>query len=222
MHILVVEDDAQERYWLGTKLRSCGHMCRLVAEKGCALRSLKEEAFDVVVLDRILSGTSTLDVLADLKARPHPPVLMLSALDSPEARVDGLRAGADDYLGKPCHFHELLVRLENLARRPGYGDRDDKRLVVDDLVMDTVSRDIRRGGVRIDLTDKEFKLLHVLMQNKGQNVTRSMLIEKVWGLQFFPQTNLIDVHISKLRTKIDKDQSYPLLRTVRSVGYALG
>lgn len=222
MRVLVVEDDEHVRHWLGCKLRACGHACRLVDSGECALHSIEKEAFDVVVLDRMLPCMSGLDVLSHLNGRPHPPVMILSALDGPEERVDGLRAGADDYLGKPFHFSELLVRLEVLAKRQSRAIQDENLLVAGDLTMDTVTREVHRGGERIDLTDKEFKLLQVFMLHKGQTVTRAMLLQKVWGYSFDPQTNLIDVHMSKLRTKIETDVERPLLKTIRSVGYVLG
>lgn len=222
MRVLVVEDDAQVRHCLSCKLRSSGHACHFVETGECALRSLSQEAFDVIVLDRGLPSLDGIEVLNRLNGRTHPPVIILSAQDAPEDRVDGLRAGADDYLGKPFHFSELLVRLEILARRNTHTQADDTLLIVDDLELDTISREVRRGGVAIDLTDKEFRLLLVLMRHKGQAVTRTMLLEKVWGYQFDPQTNLIDVHISKLRAKIDKDHPSPLLKTIRAVGYVLG
>lgn len=222
MRVLVVEDDEHVRYWLGCKLRACGHACRLVETGECALASIEAEAFDVVVLDRMLPRMDGLEVLTQLTGKPHPPVMMLSALDGPEERVDGLRAGADDYLGKPFHFSELLVRLEILSKRQGWAAQDDTILVVEDLVMDTVTRQVARQGHVIELTDKEFKLLQVLMAHKGLAVTRAMLLERVWGGNFDPQTNLIDVHMSKLRNKIDKGNPRPLLRTIRAVGYVLG
>lgn len=222
MRVLVVEDDDSVRHWLGNKLQACGHACRLVDSGECALENLQREAFDVVLLDRMLPCMSGLDVLHQLDGRPHPPVLILSAVDGAEDRVDGLRAGADDYLGKPFHFSELLVRMEILSKRPSRFAAADTQLVVDDLTINTMTRTVQRGSKKIDLTEKEFKLLQVLMENKGQTVTRTMLLEKVWGYTFDPQTNLIDVHMSKLRTKIDKNHPRPLLRTIRAVGYVLG
>ena len=221
MRILVVEDDSKVSHWLGSKLSSCGHVCRLVADGECALKTLEEEAFDVVVLDQMLPKMNGIEVLEHLRGRHHPPVMILSAIDGPEKRVDGLRAGADDYLGKPFLFDELLVRLELLSRRTA-ADRDGRTLHVDDLCLDEVSRKVRRAGQAIDLTDKEFKLLTVLMRHKRQTVTRTMLLEKVWGYNFAPQTNLIDVHMSKLRAKIDRGHERSLLHTVRAIGYVLG
>lgn len=221
MRVLVVEDDDHVRHWLGCKLRACGHACRLVETGECALRSIREEVFDVVLMDRMLPAMTGLDVLTELNGQPHPPVMILSALDGPEDRVDGLRAGAEDYLGKPFHFTELLVRLEILARRRAAQAAEDGRLAADDLTLDTVTREVRRAGRKVELTDKEFRLLAVLMTHRGQTVPRAMLLEKVWGYTFDPQTNLIDVHMSKLRTKIDKDFDRPLIKTIRSVGYVL-
>ncbi|MCW2248966.1 DNA-binding response OmpR family regulator [Azospirillum fermentarium] len=223
MRVLVVEDDAAVSYWIGAKLNGAGHACRCIRDGAAALDLLGREAFDVVVLDRMLPILDGMEVLKRLEGTRHPPVLVLSALDETSDRVAGLRAGADDYLGKPFDFAELLVRLEHLARRHGQvmaapGDR----LTVADLVMDVGERHVTRQGVPIDLTDKEFKLLHILMSNAGQTVTRSMLLEKAWGYGFNPQTNLVEVHMFKLRSKIDRDFSPPLLRTVRAIGYALG
>ncbi len=222
MRILIVEDDRKVSHWLGTKLRARGHACSLVEDGERALEALEAEAFDVVVLDQMLPHMSGLEVLRRLHGRNHPPVMILSAIDGPEKRVDGLRAGADDYLGKPFHFDELLVRLELLSRRTATADHDGRILYVEDLSLDEISRTVRRAGRPVELTDKEFKLLNVLMRHKGQTVTRTMLFEKVWGYAFAPQTNLIDVHMSKLRAKIDRGHARALLQTVRAIGYVLG
>lgn len=222
MRVLVVEDDNNVSHWLNSKLKACGHACRLVGSGESALDALAEEAFDVVVLDQMLPKMGGLEVLRMLSGRHHPPVLILSALNGPENRISGLRAGAEDYLGKPFHFDELLIRLELLSRRNSESETDRRFLHVEDLTLDVMLREGRRNGRQIDLTDKEFKLLHVLMAHKGQTVTRSMLLEKVWGYSFAPQTNLIDVHMSKLRAKVDRGCAQSLLRTVRAIGYVLG
>ncbi|SMH40016.1 response regulator transcription factor [Azospirillum agricola] len=222
MRVLVVEDDAAVSYWIGAKLNGSGHACRFAGDGEGALRLLAEEAFDVVVLDRMLPKLDGMEVLKRLHGTRHPPVLVLSALDETSDRVAGLRAGADDYLGKPFDFAELLVRLEHLARRHGRAAAPGDVLTVSDLVMDVPERRVTRRGVPIELTDKEFKLLHILMSNPGQTVTRNMLLEKAWGYGFNPQTNLVEVHVFKLRGKIDKDFDPPLLRTIRAIGYALG
>lgn len=223
MRVLVVEDDAAVSYWIGAKLNGSGHSCRFSGDGEEALRLLAEEAFDVVVLDRMLPKLDGMEVLKRLDGTRHPPVLVLSALDETSDRVAGLRAGADDYLGKPFDFAELLVRLEHLSRRHGQAmAAPGDLLTVGDLVMDVAQRRVTRQGVPIELTDKEFRLLHILMSNPGQTVTRTMLLEKAWGYGFNPPTNLVEVHVFKLRSKIDKDFDPPLLRTVRAIGYALG
>lgn len=222
MRVLVVEDDVKVSYWLGSKLQAGGHSCRLVESGEDALQALGGEVFDVMVLDRMLPGIDGMEVLRRLQGRPHPPVLILSTIDQASDRVAGLRAGADDYLGKPFDVSELMVRMELLVRRARSTPDLDRYLHIEDLRLDLLKREVERGGKPIPLTDKEFLLLRTLAENPGQTVPRSMLLEKVWGLQFDPQTNLIDVHVSKLRAKIDKDFSIPLLKTVRSLGYVLG
>lgn len=221
MRVLIAEDDSRVRHWLGAKLQVSGYQCMLVDNGELALKVVNEEAFDIIILDRMLPKMNGLDVLFQLKEKRHPPIIILSALDQPDDRVEGLRAGADDYLGKPFHFTELVARIEVLIRRFNksfeYGV-----LQTSDLMMDVVKRTAQRGKVRLDLTEKEFHLLRVLLEHSGQIVTRGMLLQKIWGYEFDPQTNLIDVHMSKLRTKLDKDFEVPLLKTIRSVGYVLG
>ncbi|KAF1072021.1 MAG: Transcriptional activator protein CzcR [Pseudomonas citronellolis] len=219
MRVLVVEDDPSVSHWLSSKLSSTGHQCRLTHDGESALQMLSEEVFDVMVLDRVLPQMDGIHVLNHLRDSIHPPVLMLSANDQISDRVDGLRAGADDYLGKPFDFTELLLRLEVLARRR---TASEDLLYIQDLRIDLAHRKVSRGGKRIDLTDKEYRLLQILAEHPGQTVTRSMLLEKVWGYHFDPQTNLIDVHMSKLRSKIDKGYATPLIRTIRTIGYVLG
>jgi two-component system OmpR family response regulator len=221
MRILVVEDDASVGHWISSKLHASGHNCKITDNGEGALLLIKNEAFDVVVLDRILPKMDGLEVLTHLKDCSRPPVLILSANDQTADRIEGLRAGADDYLGKPFDFTELLLRLELLTRRHALAQSSDN-LQIEDLRIDLGRREVSRRGQHIDLTDKEFKLLQVLAENRGQTVTRSMLLEKVWGYHFDPQTNLIDVHLSKLRNKIDKDFTPALLRTIRAIGYVLG
>ncbi|MCQ9427191.1 response regulator transcription factor [Pseudomonas sp. LJDD11] len=221
MRILVVEDDASVSHWLSSKLHACGHNCRLVDDGEDALQMIRQEAFDVVVLDRILPRMDGIEVLNRLQGSPRPPVLILSANDQTSDRVDGLRAGAEDYLGKPFDFTELLLRLEILARRRAQ-TAGNESITIQDLHIDITLRKAQRAGQAIELTDKEFRLLHLLAEHTGQTVTRSMVLERVWGYHFDPQTNLIDVHMSKLRTKIDKGYSHSLLRTIRSSGYVLG
>ena len=220
MRILVVEDDVSVGHWISGKLHASGHNCKIVDNGEGALQFIQEEVFDAVVLDRTLPKMDGIEVLSRLKDRARPPVLILSANDQTADRIEGLRAGADDYLGKPFDFTELLLRLELLTRRRAQENADN--LQIKDLRIDLSRRQVTRSGQRIDLTEKEFKLLQVLAENRGQTVTRSMLLEKVWGYHFDPQTNLIDVHMSKLRNKIDKDFTPALLRTIRATGYVLG
>jgi two-component system OmpR family response regulator len=221
MRVLVVEDDPSVSHWLGSKLHACGHNCRMTDNGEGALDMIQREAFDVVILDRVLPKMDGIEVLNQLTGKPRPPILVLSANDQTADRVEGLRAGADDYLGKPFDFTELLLRLELLARRHQQHSHDEL-LLIDDLQVDLGRRTVSRDGQRIDLTDKEFKLLQVLAEHRGQTVTRSMLLERVWGYHFDPQTNLIDVHLSKLRTKIDKGFARQMIRTIRAIGYVLG
>ncbi|AVO54476.1 response regulator transcription factor [Ectopseudomonas mendocina] len=221
MRVLVVEDDPSVSHWLGSKLHACGHNYRLADNGEGALSMIESEAFDVVILDRVLPKMDGIEVLTRLHGRPRPPILILSANDQTSDRVEGLRAGADDYLGKPFDFTELLLRLELLARRH-QSSAQDEILHIEDLQIDLARRTVMRGQQRIDLTDKEFKLLQVLAEHQGQTVTRSMLLERVWGYHFDPQTNLIDVHLSKLRNKIDKGFQRQMIRTIRAIGYVLG
>lgn len=221
MRVLVVEDDPSVSHWLGCKLHACGHNCRLIDNGECALQMIGSEVFDVVILDRILPKMDGIEVLQRLHGQNRPPILILSANDQSSDRVEGLRAGADDYLGKPFDFNELLLRLELLARRH-QRQAPSEILQIQDLRIDLASRRVQRGEKAIDLTDKEFKLLQVLAEHAGQVVTRGMLLEKIWGYNFDPQTNLIDVHLSKLRTKLEKGFEHPLIKTVRAIGYVLG
>lgn len=222
LRVLVIEDDQSVRYWIGAKLRGAGHDCRFAGDGEEALSRLRDEAFDVAVLDRMLPGADGLEVLRRLRGTPHPPILILSALGESGDRVAGLRAGAEDYLAKPFDFAELLIRLERLAQRGAEARKDGAVLRFADLTLDLSSRRVARGGIPIDLTDKEFRLLHILMSNPGRTVSRTMLLEGVWGDGFSPPTNLIEVHVSKLRAKIDRDFTPALIKTVRAIGYVLG
>ena len=177
--------------------------------------------FDVLIIDRMLPRCDGLAILKRLrKAGTTTPALVLSALGNVDDRVAGLEAGGDDYLPKPFAFRELLARVECLARRPRNA-APQSALAVGDLVLDRLSRTVRRAGKEIALQPREFQLLDYLMQNAGKIVTRTMLLEKVWDYHFDPQTNVIDVHVSRLRAKIDRDFDPPLLHTVRGAGYML-
>ncbi|AVJ25896.1 MULTISPECIES: response regulator transcription factor [Achromobacter] len=221
MRILLIEDDSKVSYWLASKFQASGHQCVPVDSGEQALIALDRQVFDIAVLDRMLPGIDGIEVLRRLQGRPHPPVIILSAVDQASDRVEGLRAGAQDHIGKPFDFLELMVRMELLVQRHDATPPNTARLCVQDLQIDLLRRKVTRSGRDISLTDKEFLLLRTLAEHAGQTVPRGMLLEKVWGLQFDPQTNLIDVHVSKLRSKIDKDFAQPLLKTVRAMGYVL-
>jgi two-component system OmpR family response regulator len=181
------------------------------------------ETYDAIVADRMLPGIDGLTIVRTLRASENlTPILVLSALGEVDDRVKGLKAGADDYLAKPFAFSELLARLEALRRRGQHEAVQVTRLQVADLEMDLLSRSAIRAGQAIDLQPREFRLLEYLMRHAGQVVTRTMLLEAVWDYHFDPQTNVIDVHISRLRAKIDKGFEQPLLHTVRGAGYRLG
>lgn len=222
MRVLVVDDDAALCNWLGAKLHAHGHSCRLIHDGAEALQAIGQEVYDVVLLDRMLPGMDGFSVLRALQDRPHPPIMLLSALDRDVDRVMGLELGAEDYLGKPFNINELKLRLDIIVGRDKRRNEHSQVLTFADLKVDCLQRSAWRGGKRIDLTDKEIKLLMILMEHPGKVISRTLLLERVWGYQFDPQTNLIDVHLSKLRAKIDKGFSLPLIKTLRSVGYCLG
>ena len=203
-------------------LREAGHMVEHADNGRDGLFLAASENFDAIILDRMLpGGIDGLRLLETLRGQDNTtPVLFLSALGQVDDRVKGLKAGGDDYLTKPFAFAELLARVEALTRR-GKSDGPATRLQVGDLEMDLLSRSVRRGPTKIDLQPREFRLLEYLMRHAGQVVTRTMLLEGVWDYHFDPQTNVIDVHISRLRQKIDKPFPTALLHTVRNAGYML-
>jgi two-component system OmpR family response regulator len=222
MRVLVVEDDKDVAGFLVKGLKEAGHTVQHADNGRDGLFYAAGEEFDAIILDRMLpGGIDGLRVLETLRAQDnHTPVLFLSALTQVDDRVRGLKAGGDDYLVKPFAFSELLARVEALARR-ARATGPETKLVVGDLEMDLLSRTVRRRGQKIDLQPREFRLLEYLMRHAGQVVTRTMLLEGVWDYHFDPQTNVIDVHVSRLRQKIDKPFDTPLLHTVRSAGYML-
>jgi two-component system, OmpR family, response regulator len=221
MRVLIIEDDLDAAEYLAKGLRESGHRVELAADGREGLLRAAAESFDVLVVDRMLPGLDGLSVVRHLRATGDTtPVLFLSALGEVDDRVRGLRAGGDDYLVKPYAFSELLARVESLGRRPGTS-RVTTTLKVGDLEMDLLSRKVTRGRQVIDLQPREFQLLETLMRHPGQVMTRTMLLEKVWDYRFDPQTNVIDVHISRLRQKIDKGFDVALIQTVRGAGYCL-
>jgi len=219
---LVIEDDAETRDYLCSGLRAAGYAVQAEMSGEEGNRRLQETRWDVVVLDRMLPGqVDGIGILEQMRARGDgTPVLILSALNSVDERVRGLRAGSDDYLTKPFVMSELLARVENLSRRSAWS-RDVTVLQVADLQLDVRTMRVTRQGTTITLQPREFRLLEYLMRHEGQIVTRTMLLEGVWEYHFDPQTNVIDVQISRLRSKIDKDFTPALIHTVRGAGYVL-
>jgi two-component system OmpR family response regulator len=222
MRCLVIEDEAETARYIGNGLAEAGHTATLCRDGVEGLDLAAHEDWDVVILDRMLpGGIDGLSLVTTLRGLGKPtPVLILSALASLDERVRGLRSGGDDYLTKPFGFSELLARIEALSRRAA--PRDERHeLSVGDLRLDLRTRRAERGGQPIALQPREFRLLEYLVRHQGQVVTRTMLLEAVWDYYFDPQTNVIDVQISRLRGKIDKDFTPRLLRTVRGVGYMI-
>jgi len=222
MKLLIIEDDAEAGAYLVKAFREQGHAADLVTDgvEGYALA--REEAHDVLVVDRMLPKLDGLSLISSLREQKvQTPALILSALGQVDDRVKGLRAGGDDYLSKPYAFSELLARVEALARRRSGGRGEDTHYRVGDLELDRLSHQATIAGKEIPLQPREYRLLEYLMRHAGQVVTRTMLLENVWDYHFDPQTNVIDVHISRLRAKIDKGRETPLLHTVRGAGYMI-
>jgi two-component system OmpR family response regulator len=219
MRILIIEDDRDAASWLIKGLKEAGHVADHASNGEEGLAMARERLHDVLIVDRMLPRLDGLSLIRTLRSEGMmTPALILSALGDVDEKVKGLRAGGDDYLAKPYAFSELLARIDSLARRRA-AEPQQTRLSVGDLEMDLLARTVRRAGKPILLQPREFKLLEYLMRNAGQVVTRTMLLENVWDYHFDPQTNVIDVHVSRLRGKIDKDFDKPLLHTVRGAGY---
>ncbi|MDE1145838.1 MAG: response regulator transcription factor [Azospirillaceae bacterium] len=223
MKVLLVEDNERVSRFVVKGLREAGHTVEHVDNGRDGMFLATGEPFDVIVMDRMLPGdVDGLTIIETLrKLGTQTPVLILSALSSVDERIKGLRSGGDDYLTKPFAFGELLARLDALMRRSPTGTAPETSLTAGDLRMNLLSRKVTRGDRPITLQNQEFKLLEYLMRHVDQVVTRTMLLEAVWGYHFDPQTNVVDVHISKLRQKIDCEPETPLLRTVRNAGYML-
>lgn len=222
LRILIIEDDAEASAYLAKGLKELGHLADQAPDGEAGLELAMSSTYDVLIVDRMLPKRDGLSVIETLRtAGNHTPVLILSALGQVDDRVKGLKAGGDDYLPKPYAFTELLARVEALSRRPKAGAEVETTYQVGDLVLDRLSHTCRRGDTDIPLQPREFRLLEYLMQHAGQVVTRTMLLENVWEYHFDPQTNVIDVHISRLRGKIDKGFDVPLLHTIRGAGYTI-
>ena len=223
MRLLIIEDDEDVASYVKSGLEQAGYTVDVADNGKDGLFLATTERYDGIVVDRMLPGVDGLTIIRTMRASDiSPPALVLSALGEVDDRVSGLKAGGDDYLVKPFAFAELQARIEALLRRQGSAaDAGQTVLQVGDLSLDLLRRQVERAGRRLELQPKEFQLLEYLMRHAGQVVTRTMLLEAVWSYHFDPQTNVIDVHMSRLRTKIDKDFDRPLLHTVRGAGYRL-
>lgn len=222
MHVLIIEDDKDVAAYIAKGLNESGYVCDTAHTGTDGLMMAQTTQYDILIVDRMLPELDGLSVIEQLRQEENSvPVLILSALGEVDDRVEGLAAGGDDYLVKPYAFSELLARIQALTRRNHSNVQDQMILEVADLQLDRLKRKVTRSGKRINLQPREFRLLEYLMSNAGQVVTRTMLLEKVWEYHFDPQTNVIDVHISRLRSKIDKDFDPPLIHTERGAGYNL-
>ncbi len=221
MRVLVAEDDGETRDYIERGLRELGHVVSTAADGRDALFLATGDSFDAIVLDRMLPGLDGMTILRSIRsAGVTTPVLILTALARVEDRVEGLEAGADDYLVKPFAFTELSARLNALARRPSAAAAETV-LRAGDVEMNLLKREVRRGGERIELQAREFAVLEELMRNAGRIVTRTMLLERVWDFHFDPKTNIVETHISRLRSKINAGHDDDLIQTVRGSGYII-
>lgn len=221
MRILLLEDDPRTASFVARGLTESGHLCDTFADGHEGLAQATSESYDVLVVDRMLPGLDGLSLVKAIRAAGvMTPTIFLTSMSGVDDRVEGLDAGADDYLVKPFAFSELLARINALGRRPPV-QVEPTKLRVHDLEMDLIRRRVERGGVIIDLQPKEFELLELLMRNEDRVVTRTMLLERVWGFHFDPKTSVVETHISRLRGKVDKPFAVPLLHTVRNIGYSL-
>lgn len=221
MRILLIEDDPETSAFIGEGLTNAGHEVRYAARGDLGLQLAAVEPFDILIVDRMLPKMNGLTLIMELRrARIETPALCLTALGGVEDRVSGLEAGADDYLVKPFEMTELMARVNALARRSSKSSKDPT-LRVSDLELNLITRKVTRAGTVIDLLPREFALLELLMQNSGRVVTRAMLLKHVWDFHFEPKTSLVETHMSRLRTKIDRPFGLSLLHTVRGKGYRL-
>ncbi len=221
MRVLVIEDNRETAQFVQRGLREASHAAEIAEDGEVGLALARAGGYDLLIVDRMLPHLDGLTLIQTLRAEGNrTPVLILSAMSHVDDRVKGLRAGGDDYLTKPFALAELIARVEVLARRR-QPEEQTTRYVVGDLVLDRLTHKVMRGSEAIILQPREFRLLEYLMRNAGQVVTRTMLLENVWDYHFDPQTNVIDVHISRLRGKIDRNFDRPLLHTVRGAGYMM-
>ena len=221
MRVLVIEDDVETQSYIAAGLADAGHSVEVSANGREGLRLANGGGYDLLIVDRMIPEIDGLTFVKTIRASGDvTPVLMLTAMGQIADRVDGLEAGADDYLVKPFSFAELSARLNALARRPPLRPGDGL-LVVGDLVLDRLNRVVRRGDTRIDLQPREFQLLELLMLNAAKIVTRTMMLERVWSFRFDPGTNIVETHISRIRSKIDRGGDIALIHTVRGEGYVI-
>ena len=222
MRILLIEDDARVADFIAKGLREAGHQMELETDGRLGLYRVAAESYDVVILDRMLPNVDGLTILRTMRAAgQRTPVLILSALGEVDERVRGLRAGSDDYMTKPFAMSELQARIEILGRRAATAGTPTARIAVEDLQIDLLTREVRRGGRNIELSNREFRLLEYMARHAGHVLTRTMILEAVWDYTFDPQTNIVDQHISHLRQKIDRGFDAPLIQTIRGAGYSL-
>ena len=223
MKILIIEDDHEVSGFIQKGMKEAGHQADATDDGKSGLLMATTESYDVLIVDQMLPSLDGLTIIKTLRGAGNDvPVLILSALGEVDQRVNGLRSGGDDYLVKPFAFAELLARVEILEQRhKPQTDQAVTQLSTGDLVMDLLNRKVTRAGQEIELQTREFRLLEYLLKHKGQVITRTMLLEHVWDYHFDPQTNVIDVHISRLRGKIDKQFDRQLIRTVRGSGYII-
>ena len=221
LKILLIEDDAENADYVANGLREEGHLLTHVESGAEGLICALGNGFDLLIVDRMIPGLDGLNLVRSLRtAGHHTPVLFLTALGGVEDRVSGLNAGGDDYLVKPFAFSELVARVAALGRRP-HTTAAETRLLVHDLEIDLLSHTVQRRGELIELQPREFRLLEYLMRHAGQVVTRTMLLERVWDIHFDPRTNVVETHIGRLRSKVDKGFGAELIHTVRGAGYCV-
>jgi two-component system OmpR family response regulator len=221
MRILLIEDDARVASYVVKGLTEAGHRVEHEPDGRLGLYRVAAETYDVVVLDRMLPSVDGLTILRTMRGAGNgTPVLILSALAEVDERVRGLRAGSDDYMTKPFAMSELLARIEVLVRRSA-ADVSSPRIMVEDLELDLLTREVRRAGRRVELSNREFRLLEYMARHAGHVLTRTMILEAVWDYSFDPQTNIVDQHMSHLRQKIDRGFDTPLIQTIRGAGYSL-
>ena len=222
MKLLVVEDDPTLADFIAKGLRQAGFVVDLCVDGKDALFRVATESYDLMIMDRMLPQVDGLTIIRTLRASANQtPVLILSALDDVDQRVEGLAAGADDYLTKPFAFKELLARVQALLRRQAPVNGSGTQLQVADVLLDLAKQKVWVDGLAVAMQPREIRLLEYLMRHEGQLISRTMLLENVWEYHFDPQTNIVDVHISRLRQKLDKNRAGSLIQTVRGAGYVL-